>query len=414
MLDTQVAQTKLDEINRCKGEFSETVEDQNRYASFCPAVMGQEFLAQLGTKESPPKLEGLLHTDQKVFLPGSRSVGRISKLIPNPEGRVSYLVIRTSYLWGRYKILSVNCVGSITPRGVLLSIDREQFKGLSDYKTDAIIANEIDRALWNDEALRVIDYNEITVRVKNGIVSLTGHISGTIDLERIENAIKDIQGILGKRIHLVRDDKLLLEISEALAKIEHVKGNRFSQNVNNGVVVLSGEAVNANDRRLAEQYAASVPRVRGVINCIHAPGIDLNAEDQRFLQPSIGEEIYFLDGISGNVKQVIIHPNNRRVVSMILQGRFTGLQNEGQASMDYKVRLTKQLIVIPVNVIRYLTRNSGFLLIDSTETTSYQDFDPANFVAPEGDWVPPYPYCTDDVLFQADREVIQERRRDGR
>src|SRR3972149_10315302 len=67
----------------------------------------------------------------------------------------------------------------------------------------------------------------------------------------------------------------------------------------------------------------TIPGVRGVINSVRAPGVDLEAEDQRFLQPVIGEQIYFRDGLLGIVQRVIINPNNRRVVAMVVRGRYS-------------------------------------------------------------------------------------------
>jgi hypothetical protein len=60
-----------------------------------------------------------------------------------------------------------------------------------------------------------------------------------------------------------------------------------------------------------------------------------------------------------------------------------------------------------MDLIRYLTRTSGFLHINSNERERYIDFDPAAFCTPSVDWTPPYPYCPDNVLFpveQQDRE----------
>jgi hypothetical protein len=46
-------------------------------------------------------------------------------------------------------------------------------------------------------------------------------------------------------------------------------------------------------------------------------------QDLPFLQPIIGETIYFLDGLSGVVERVIISPNNRRVIAMLLLLNFS-------------------------------------------------------------------------------------------
>ena len=290
MVVEQVTQTRLDELNRCRDLVWSMTEDQNRNG------LANDMLSV--KNETPQsRFEGLVHEGQNVFLTGDQSIGRIVKLLPGAGGQVSYLVVRTAHLWGSHKLLPVELVSDVNPKGVWLSIYRSKFYELPDYKTDASIADEVESALWNDEVLRVTAYHEVDVRVKNGVVSLTGHIMGMMNQDRVESAVGNVKGILGVRIHLVADDKLLLKVAGALVQIERIEGKHVFAQVENGVVVLSGEVISADVRGSAEQYAADVPGVRGVINNIAAPGIDPDAEDQRFLQPSIGEEIFFRDGV---------------------------------------------------------------------------------------------------------------------
>lgn len=396
----QAAQTKLDEFNRCNDLDWPTAVHQNQPGLANPVDYGS---LPVETAASQSGFAGLIRLDQNVFLTGHVSIGSITNLLPGNAGEVSYLVIRTAGLWGHHKIAAVALVNEVNPTGVGLSIDRSKFEELPDYKTDVSIANEIDNALWNDEVLRFTDYHEVNVQVKNGVAVLSGHITGIMNRQRIENAVGSVSGTLAVRFQLVADDALLLKVAEALAQIECVEGNQVFANVQNGLVVLNGHVISAEDRSLAEQCAANIPSVRGVINRLAAPGIDLDAEDQRFLQPAIGEEIYFRDGLHGSVKQVIINRNNRRVVAMILQGQFSDPQQKYASMTANETPPPDQVVVIPVSVIQYLTSASGFLVIDSTEKNRYQDFDPANFIAPEAGWLPPYPYCTDDVRFIRER-----------
>jgi osmotically-inducible protein OsmY len=347
------------------------------------------------------RFKGLPIEGQQAFLTDDQPVGKIVKLLPGDDGRVAFLIIRTAHLWGHHKIIPVELVRDVNPKGVWLSIEQSAFHELPDYKTDALIADEVETALWKDEILRFTDYREVAVRVKDGVVSLTGHIIGIMNQERIETAVGNVKGILGTKIHLIADDKLLLKVAQALIRIERIEGSHVFAKLQNGVVILSGKVMSADVRNLAEKYAGNVPWVRGVINTIVAPGIDVDAEDQRFLQPAIGEEILFSDGLFAFVKQVIINRNNRRVVDIVIQGHFPDRELQSASHMSDEAQSPERLVVIPVSVIRYLTSNTGFLLINSKEITRYQDFDPANFVAPNANWVPPYPYSADNVRFFA-------------
>jgi osmotically-inducible protein OsmY len=271
-------------------------------------------------------------------------------------------------------------------------------------KTDAAIKETIYHAFWKDDVLRAIEYSEIDVHVKNGIVYLNGHIVSTTSKSRIENAIRAIPGILGIKNNLVLDDRLTLEIATSLGKLEHTYDCKFFTGASHGVVSLNGTVSDKNVKLLAEQCAASNPNVRGVVNNVRVSGTELELPDPPFLQPAIGAIIYFLDGISGVVKQVIMNPNNRRVIAMTLQGRFTDRMHELH-SMTEGARLPQQLAAVPMSVVRYLTRASGYLSIDRNETNRYVDFDPRDFIVPNKDWVPPYPYCPDDVLFPVEYQA---------
>jgi osmotically-inducible protein OsmY len=266
-------------------------------------------------------------------------------------------------------------------------------------KTDAVIKESINNALWKDDVLRALDYYEIDVRVKNGVVYLNGHIAGSTSQSRIENAIQGILGILEIKNNLVLDNKLTMEVAGALGKLEHTFNCKFFTGVSHGVVVLHGKVSSMEVRMSAEQSAASHPKVRGVIDYIRVPGVDLGKQDQRLVQPPIGKKMYFLDGISGMVRQVVINPNNRRVVAIIIQGHFDELQRNLTLSNISYGQSAEQLLVIPMRAMGHVTKNSGFLTIQSTDSTNYQDFDSSMFSAPNLDWVPPYPYCPDEVLF---------------
>jgi hypothetical protein len=106
------------------------------------------------------------------------------------------------------------------------------------------------------------------------------------------------------------------------------------------------------------------------------------------------------------VRQVVINPNNRQVVAMTIQGDFDESRGN-HTSLNMSARQpAKQLLVIPVSVVRHMTKNSGFLTIRSTDSTRYQEFDASLFTTPNKDWLPPYPYCPDEVLFPAEYQWL--------
>jgi len=230
---------------------------------------------------------------------------------------------------------------------------------------------------------------------------------------RAERAIQTIPGLLGVNNYLIPDDRLLAEVGTALGSLEHTYDCKFFTGVSHGVVLLSGEVSDVNVILLAEKCASSNPNVRGVIYSLRARGSDSDLKSQPFLQPSIGEEIFFLNGVSGVVRQVIVNPNNRLVIAMTIWGRFADQRQELKSLNKGEDRSPERLIVISMDLIRYLTKVSGFLTISSNEENRCMDFNPASFIRPYVDWVPPYPYCYENVLFpieyqDVDVQILQQ------
>ena len=271
-------------------------------------------------------------------------------------------------------------------------------------KSDAAQKESIYHALWKDDLLRVLECNEIEVRVEKGIVHLNGHIvSGTSQI-RVMKAIRTIPGILSIQNHLILDDKLTLEVASSLAGLEHTYDCKFFTGASHGVISVAGIVRDAAVKLLAELQVSANPKVRGVINHVRVEGSGPESQSLPFLQPAIGESIHFLDGISGIVKQVVINPNNRCVIAMAVQGKFTDHGHALDSLTNGNARPPEQQIIVPMSVVRYLTRDSGFLYIKSSERDRYQDFDPESFSAPGSGWVPPYPYCTNEVLFPVEHQ----------
>ncbi len=265
-------------------------------------------------------------------------------------------------------------------------------------KIDIAITERVDEALWNDEVVRNMDYKELDVYVEDQVVYLHGYLVSASNQQRIETALQTIPDILSVKNSLILDDNLTREVAGALGPIEHDANVKFFTGVRHGVVTLNGEVTDKTLRTRAETCVAGVPGVRGVLNHIRAPGVVPKPEDLRFLQPTIGAQIYFRDDPSGIVKHVIINPNNRLVIAMVVQGNFSQLPQLFRAVTD-KSTLSSKKIVIPIREIRFLTKRSGFLEIKSVETTRYAEYDGRKFISPKNNWHPPFPYDLEDVLF---------------
>jgi osmotically-inducible protein OsmY len=401
MFETQTARIRLDKTNRCRERSWLSIADEKRFAAEDPVntSANKNERVEIEADDSITRFDGLIHIGQKVFLPEDQLIGLTTKLFLNLDGHLSHVAIRTAHLLGSHKMIPIASISDVNPSRVMLSINREQFNELPDYQADSTIAEEVDRALWKDVVLRDTDYYQIDVRVRNGIITLNGHVMTSMNQWRAETAVKNIPGILGFKSYLIPDDKLLLEVAEALGQIEQGTDARFFTKVENGLAVLVGEVSSLSIRDQAEQCVADIPWVRGIINEIHVPGIVLDAEEERFLQPLIGNEMLFKDSLPVTIHKVVINPHNRRVIAMIVSGRFPNLLKKDENTNFHGESNLERLVVLPVNLILSLTRSTGFISINSNEITEDQDYDPTCYTTPAKDWLPPYPYCTAEVLF---------------
>lgn len=271
-------------------------------------------------------------------------------------------------------------------------------------KADAALARQVDAVLWKDAAFKAIENGNVDVRVHNGIVYLYGHVSSLANQHRAERALQSLPGLQGVEDQLIPDDRLLAEVATSLGSLEHTYACKFFTGVSHGVVMLSGDVADTKIQLLAEKCAAGNPNVRGVVSSITVPRHGPDLPEQPFLQPRIGEKIYFRDGVSGTVQQVIINPDNRLVVAMVLQGRFVDQRQELKSFNNAEARPPERLIVLAMTLVRYLTEVSGFLYINSNEVNRYVNFDQAFFSSPNKAWRPPYPYCPDDVLLSLEKQ----------
>jgi osmotically-inducible protein OsmY len=298
------------------------------------------------------------------------------------------------------------------PDGFSRCEEREQTMEYGDkrspvQKSDAAIKDSISRALWKDDVLRAIEHEQFDVHVKNGAVHLSGHIVNTSSRNRIERALRAIPGIQGFQNDLVLDDQLTNQVASSLGALEHTYDCKFFTGVSHGLVSINGTVSDENVKLLAEKCAADHPNVRGVINHIHVSGRKSGIPHQPFLQPLMGETIYFLDGPSGVVKYVVVNPNNRRVIAMIIRRPYVD-PLEKTKSLNNGIQSPERFMVIPMDLVRFLTRDSGFLKISSDERNWELDFNPASFISPGADWTPPYPYCPEDVIFPAEDQAMNE------
>lgn len=139
-------------------------------------------------------------------------------------------------------------------------------------KTDHQLKQDVIAELSWDPSIKA---DQVGVAVKDGIVTLTGHIETFLEKDAIEKALRRVSGV--KAIALELDVKLSAlhrrNDTELAGAIEHtlewhtaVPNERLMVTVDNGWVTLRGELEWDYQRRSAEIAVPALVGVRGVTN----------------------------------------------------------------------------------------------------------------------------------------------------
>jgi len=139
-------------------------------------------------------------------------------------------------------------------------------------KTDAQLKSDVSDELAWDPA---IDAGNIGVMVKDGVVTLTGHLDSFSEKHAAERAVRRVPGVRAIAIDLeVRppmsqqrsDSEIALAASAALRLNSLVPVGKVQVQVENGWVTLLGEVDWGYQFASAEQAIRPLPGVRGLYN----------------------------------------------------------------------------------------------------------------------------------------------------
>jgi osmotically-inducible protein OsmY/sporulation protein YlmC with PRC-barrel domain len=278
---------------------------------------------------------------------------------------------------------------------IFLNLHQDHGAPVNDQLTATIM-----RTLGADQQLgRGDDVAHLRVIVNDGIATLTGHVVQPSNKVQAEAAVRATSGVTAVVNRLVVDIALMIEVAQALGHDQQTQAEQIQVNVQHGVVYLGGTVNRPAVRAAAAQIAASIPQVRGVINVIKTAGFVIDTDEERFVQPQIGGEIYATDGQVGRVQQVIINPQNRRVTALVVQQQLALSPALDHAQLPTQDGQAQHAILIPITSIRRALSGALFLNISSDKTTHFASFNAHRFAAPPVAWQPPFPYRPVDILF---------------
>jgi osmotically-inducible protein OsmY len=264
------------------------------------------------------------------------------------------------------------------------------------HRTDEMILDDIWSALSKEETIRAIDIYDISVNVENGQACLSGHVSREFNEQRIEEIARSILGVMAVHNHIVADSDLTIQIVQALNNDKLTRPYSLPVYSHHGWVGIGGLVPNRTIQRAAEEIAARVPAVRGVVLLPDIEG-EQCASVRDAVQPRIGVQVYGDDETEGKVYQVVILPQNRLVTHAIV--RVNQLIDNWQRSCDY---------LVPIEAMNCADEGNIFLKQSAPAIHQFPAFNPADYPFAPLTWQPPYPYAIGSVRWPRPEQAKPE------
>ena len=252
--------------------------------------------------------------------------------------------------------------------------------------SDISILADIRKAVRQQAGILALDIDSFSISVKDGFVLLTGHLSRS-HRNLIEHIACSIPGVNGVHNNLVADSNLTIQVAERLSRDERTRRFIFPVGCAYGWVRLGGVVPRRELQMAAEEIAAQVPFVRGVLSRPRVIG-EFPEMAWRPIQPRIHAKVFDYNRQEGVVTQVLIQPRNRLVTHGVVS-----------TSDFYDGKFVFYEHLVPVEAMDVVNQESIFLKRRGPPLRAFPAFEPADYPLAPSNWQPPYPYTAGDVRW---------------
>jgi hypothetical protein len=163
-----------------------------------------------------------------------------------------------------------------------------------------------------------------------------------------------------------------------------------------GWVRLGGVVSRRELQRAAEEIAAQVPFVRGVLSRPRVIG-EYPETERRPIQPQIQAKVYDYNRQEGVVTQVVIQPHNRLVTHAVVSA--SGFHDGKFVFYEY---------FVPVQAMDVVNKESIFLKRTGPPLKAFPAFEPSDYPLALSGWQPPYPYAAGTVHWPCEEREWAE------
>lgn len=179
-------------------------------------------------------------------------------------------------------------------------------------KTDTQMKKDVgDELAWNPS----INANQVGVAVKDGVVTLTGHLDTFAEKHAIERAVQRVQGVKAIAVevdvkldpnHKRSDSEIAAAAEKAFEWHVLIPADRIQVKVEKGWVTLKGEVDRDYQRREAEKAVRPLIGVVGVSNAITLKASTISADVSSRIRDALTrhaelEAKHVEVGVSGNL-----------------------------------------------------------------------------------------------------------------
>ncbi|MBI3970381.1 MAG: BON domain-containing protein [Chloroflexi bacterium] len=154
--------------------------------------------------------------------------------------------------------------GRLTP--VVLNAERTAVARCQPVRRDLDIRADVLDALAADPHLRPQRLSAIGVAVRDGLVTLTGHVTNATRARAARACAAGVRGVLWVQDETVADEHVIAGVAEALLADPDTRTAHLVVTCRRGQVALSGLLPSEAARTTARTLAGAVPGVAGVRN----------------------------------------------------------------------------------------------------------------------------------------------------
>jgi osmotically-inducible protein OsmY/sporulation protein YlmC with PRC-barrel domain len=358
-----------------------------------------------GPRGGEPSAEGWTGSQAAAIRAGQRvkatdgDAGKVDiVLVDSTTRRATHFTIRKGLLLGKDVLVPVEWIAECRPDVIKLAVDKATLEHLPPYRPDVELEGDVEDALWKDPLLGegVLTVSEITVAVRDGKVTLLGHVRQVAQKQHAEKITAGVPGVLSVTNFLYADDELEQAVIQALSSDPRTRGLSIRVYSWLGKVHLDGEVPTQEARTAAQEITARVPGVDSVVNLLSVTGVPSPWQQDRLRELSTGQPVYVEGAVLGQVEKLLVDPRTWQVTALVVcTNRLFVSGGAGD-----------EAIVVPITDVERVTAGAVYLSLTEEAARRLPRFDPAAYPAPDQDWPPPLPYRREDIALDLTPNVV--------